>query len=55
MAGQDMIERARSHASKTQAKDADYIYRHASGKELSEDEITEARHYAQKLKYSKEP
>jgi hypothetical protein len=31
----------------------DYIIRHASGKKLSEDEITEARNYAQKLKYPK--
>jgi hypothetical protein len=31
----------------------DYIIRHASGKKLSEDEIAEARHYAQKLKYPK--
>jgi hypothetical protein len=53
MAGQDMAERARSPASEAQAEAADYIYRHASGKKLSEDEIAEARHYAQKLKYSK--
>jgi hypothetical protein len=31
----------------------DYIFRHASGKNLSEEEIVEARHYAQKLKYPK--
>jgi hypothetical protein len=52
-AGQDMAERARSPDSEAQAEAADYIYRHASGKKLSEDEIAEARHYAQKLKYSK--
>jgi hypothetical protein len=52
-AGQDMVERAKSSASEVQAEAADYIYRHASGKKLSEDEIAEARHYAQKLKYSK--
>jgi hypothetical protein len=52
-AGQDMAERARSPASKAQVEAADYIYRLASGKKLSEDEIAEARHYAQKLKYSK--
>jgi hypothetical protein len=51
--GQDMAERARSPASEAQAEVADYIYQHASGKKLSEDEIAEARHYAQKLKYSK--
>jgi hypothetical protein len=52
-AGQDMTEMARSPASEAQAEVADYIYRHASGKKLFEDEIVEARHYAQKLKYSK--
>jgi hypothetical protein len=52
-AWKDMAERARSPASKAWTEAADYIYRHASGKKLSEDEITEARHYAQKLKYSK--
>jgi hypothetical protein len=31
----------------------DYIIRHASGKELSQEEMLEARHYAQKLKYPK--
>jgi hypothetical protein len=50
---QDMAERARSPTSEAQAEAADYIYRHASRKKLSENEITEARHYAQKLKYSK--
>ena len=34
-------------------KSTDYIIRHASGKELSQEEILEARHYAQKLKYPK--
>jgi hypothetical protein len=34
-------------------KDIDYIIRHASGKELSQEEMLEARHYAQKLKYLK--
>jgi hypothetical protein len=31
----------------------DYIIRHASGKELSQEEEREAQHYAQKLKYPK--
>jgi hypothetical protein len=31
----------------------EYIIRHASGKELSQGEMLEARHYAQKLKYPK--
>jgi hypothetical protein len=34
-------------------KSIDYIIRHASGKELSQEEMLEARHYAQKLKYLK--
>jgi hypothetical protein len=31
----------------------DYIIRHASGKRLSEEEISEAKHYARELQYSK--
>jgi hypothetical protein len=51
---QDMAERAKeTPASKAPIEAADYIYRHASGKKLSEDEIAEARHYPQKLKYPK--
>jgi hypothetical protein len=34
-------------------KNVDYIFRHASGKNLSKEEILEARHYVQKLKYPK--
>jgi hypothetical protein len=34
-------------------KDIDYIICHASGKELSQEEMSEAQHYAQKLKYPK--
>jgi hypothetical protein len=51
--GQDMVEKAKSPASEAPAEAVDYIYRHASGKKLSEDEIAEARHYAQELKYPK--
>jgi hypothetical protein len=32
----------------------DYIVRHASGKRLSEEEISEAKHYARELQYPKE-
>jgi hypothetical protein len=49
--GQDMAEKAKSPALEAPAEAVDYIYRHASGKKLSEDETVEARHYAQKLKY----
>jgi hypothetical protein len=53
-AGQDVIEKAKSCAPKASSEDVDYIIRHASEKRLSEEEILEARHYARKLKYSKE-
>jgi hypothetical protein len=33
----------------------DYIVRHASGKRLSEEEISEAKHYARELQYPKGP
>jgi hypothetical protein len=52
-AGQDMVEKANSPAPEALSEAVDYIYRHASGKKLSEGEIAEARHYAQKLKYPK--
>jgi hypothetical protein len=51
--GQDMIEKAKSPAPEAPAEDVDYIIQHASGKKLSKEEILEARHYAQKLKYPK--
>jgi hypothetical protein len=49
----DAGERARSPAPEAIVEDADYIYRHASRKKLSEEEVVEARHYARKLKYPK--
>jgi hypothetical protein len=52
-AGQDKIEKARSPAPEAPTEDVDYIIRHASGKQLSKEEILEARHYAQKLNYPK--
>jgi hypothetical protein len=52
-AGQGMAGRAKSPASEALAEAADYIYHHALGKKLSDDEIAEASHYAQKLKYPK--
>jgi hypothetical protein len=51
--GQDAAERTKSPAPKVAVEDADYIYRHASGKKLSKEEVLEARHYARKLKYPK--
>jgi hypothetical protein len=54
IAEQDMAGRAKeTPASEAPAEAADYIYGHVSGKKLSKDEIAEARHYAQKLKYLK--
>jgi hypothetical protein len=38
---------------KIEAPGPDYIIRHASGKVLSQEEMLEAQHYAQKLKYPK--
>jgi hypothetical protein len=54
-----MIEQVASEKIKASAPEAsnksiDYIIRHASGKELSQEEMLEARHYAEKLKYPKE-
>jgi hypothetical protein len=51
--GQDTAEKAKSPAPEVVVEDANYIYRHASGKKLSEEEVIEARHYARKLKYPK--
>jgi uncharacterized protein YaaR (DUF327 family) len=50
---QVMTEKAKSHVPEALAEDTDYIVRHASGKKLSEEEILEAKHYAQRLKYLK--
>jgi hypothetical protein len=52
-AGQDIMEKAKSPAPEAPAENVDYIIRHSSGKKLSKEEILEARHYAQKLKYPK--
>jgi hypothetical protein len=46
----EKIEAAAPEASN---KNADYIIHHASGKGLLQEEILEAQHYAQKLKYPK--
>jgi hypothetical protein len=51
--GQDMMEKAKSSAPEAPDEDVDYIIRHASGKKLCEEEILEARNYAQRLKYPK--
>jgi hypothetical protein len=51
--GQSMAEKAKSPVPEAPVEDVDYIFRHASRKKLSEEEVLEARHYAQKLKYPK--
>ena len=48
-----MAEKAKSPAPEAPPEDLDLIIRHASGKRLSEEEIAEAKHYAQELKYPK--
>jgi hypothetical protein len=50
---QTVLERIEIPAPKALIENIDYIFRHASGKKLSEEEILEARHYARKLKYPK--
>jgi hypothetical protein len=46
-------EKIEAPAPEASNKSIDYIIRHASGKELSQEEMLEAQHYAQKLKYPK--
>jgi hypothetical protein len=48
---QDMAETTKSLVPEALVEDIDYIVRHALGKKLSEEEILEAKHYAQRLKY----
>jgi hypothetical protein len=52
-AGQIALEKIKTPTPEAPIENVDYIIRHASGKKLSEEEILEARHYAQKLKYLK--
>jgi hypothetical protein len=51
--GQIAPEKFETPAPEAPIENVDYIIRHASGKKLSEEEILEAIHYAQKLKYPK--
>jgi hypothetical protein len=53
MAGQTAPEKVETAAPEAPIENIDYIVRHALGKKLFENEIAEARHYAQKLKYPK--
>jgi hypothetical protein len=50
----DVPEKVKSSTPEAPSEDLDFIIlRHASGKRLSEEEITEAKHYARELKYLK--
>jgi hypothetical protein len=49
----EIAEEAKSPVPEALSENLDFIIRHASGKGLSEGEIAEANHYAQKLKYPK--
>jgi hypothetical protein len=51
----DVAEKAKPPAPKAPSEGLDFIIRHVSGKRLSEEEITEAKHYARELKYPKGP
>jgi hypothetical protein len=51
--GHIVPEKTEAPAPEAPNEDVDYIIRHASGKKLSKEEIQEARHYAQSLKYPK--
>jgi hypothetical protein len=52
-AGQIAPEKIEALAPEAPNENVEYIIRHDSGKKLSQEEILEARHYAQRLKYSK--
>jgi hypothetical protein len=44
-------EKSKTHASGAPPEELEFIVRHASGKQLSEEQIAEARQYAKDLKY----
>jgi hypothetical protein len=50
---EDEPKKVESPTPEASTKERDFIIRHASGKKLSEEEIAEAKHYAQELKYPK--
>jgi hypothetical protein len=51
--GQMAPKKVETPAPEAPIENVDYIIRHASGKKLSEEEIQEASHYVQNLKYPK--
>jgi hypothetical protein len=50
---EDAPKKVESPTPKASSEELDFIIRHALGKKLSEEEITEAKHYARELKYLK--
>ena len=44
-------EKSKSPSPRAPAKELEFIVRHASGKQLLEEQIAEAQHYAKDLKY----
>jgi hypothetical protein len=50
-----MTKEAKSPPPEAPSEGLDYIIRHASGKRLSEEEVSEAKHYARELKYPRGP
>jgi hypothetical protein len=46
-------KKVKSPTPEASTKELDFIIRHASGKQLSEEQIAEAKHYARDLKYPK--
>jgi hypothetical protein len=44
-------KKSKSPASEAPAEELEFIVRHASGKQLSEEQIAETQHYAKDLKY----
>jgi hypothetical protein len=46
-------KKVKSPTPEASTEELDFIIRHASGKQLSEEEIAEAKHYARELKYPK--
>jgi hypothetical protein len=51
----NVAKEAKSLTPEAFSEDFDYIVRHASGKRLSEEEISKAKHYARELQYQKGP
>jgi hypothetical protein len=48
-----ILNKVKSPTPEASTKELDFIIRHASGKQLSEEQIAEAKHYARDLKYPK--